>query len=238
MPPPYWRGSSAIFHVLRSTRHLADHLQALIPLHASTEQTLARYFSQDPPPPEDDEEFGEICSNLWDLEHEIKLDIDTTLLMAAITAEDHINRFCVYNLHQDVAEPLERLPPTEKLEVLSALVGYPGVKGRHVYLALQQLTSWRNAFAHGHCVDRPTRSLRRNHLISPEQYPGVPDGIAKCIKMLKGLLLLSSYLRSISKNSYTSSSSVEDAELEYLLERIDKFRFTGTPDVYSVSVAP
>ena len=237
MPPPYWRGSSAMFHVLRSTSHLADHLQALIPLHARTDEALNEYFSRNLPPPEGDEEFGDICSDLWDIEHEIKLDIDTALLMAAVAAEDDINRFCVYNLHQDVAEPLERLSPTEKLEVLSALMGYPGVKGRHVHSALKQLSSWRNAFAHGHCVDRPTRSLRTNHLVSPEQYPGVPDGVTKCIKMLEGLLELSTYLESISKNPYTSFASVEDAELKDILARVKQFKFTGTPNVYSVSAA-
>jgi len=237
MPPPYWRGSSAMFHVLRSTRHLADHLKALIPLHTKTEQALDSYYSRLPPPPEGDEEFGEICSELWELEHEIKLDVDTALLMAAIAAEDDINGFCVYNLHQDVAEPLERLSPTEKLEVVSALMGHPGVKGRHVHFALQQLTSWRNAFAHGHCVDRPTRSLRHNHLVSPEQYPGVPDSVAKCITMLEGFLVVSTYLETISSSSYTASASVEDQELKGRLRDLRKFRFAGTPDVYTVSFA-
>jgi hypothetical protein len=213
-----------------------DHLQSLIPLHANTEQELDRYFSRSPAPPEDDEEFYEICSDLLDLEQEIMLDVDITLLMAAIAAEEKINRFCVYNLHQDVSETLEKLSPTEKLKVLSALMVNADVRGCHVYAALKQLTSWRNAFAHGHCVDRPTRSLRHNHLISPEHYPGVPDSVAKCVNLLEGFLTISSYLESISKNPYTSSGSVEIAEIKALLERVKQFRITGNQNMYDIVI--
>ena len=226
-----------MFHVLRSARHLANHLEALVPLHAQTELALSRHFSRNPAPPPADDAFGDICEELWELEHEIKLDVDTALLMAAIAAEDHVNMLCVYNLHREVAEPLERLSPPEKLEVLSALLGHPGVKGRHAYLSLQQLIAWRNAFAHGHCVDRPTRSLRHNHLTPPETYPGVPDSVAKCIKMLEGFLVVSAYLRRISKNPYTASASVHDKELKSCLQFLKRFTFTGGPDVYCISVA-
>jgi len=32
--------------------------------------------------------------------------------------------------------------------------------------------SWRNLRPHGHCVDRTTKTLRHNHLIHPDDYPG------------------------------------------------------------------
>ena len=234
MPPPYWRTGGAVFHVLRSLQHLVDHLDELIPLNLETEERLDEYLSRSPEPEDDDPEFGEICSDLWDLEHEVKLDTDIAVFMAAISSEDELNRFCVYNMHRDIAEPLEKLSPPEKLQVASAIVGHPGVKGQHSFAAIQRLTTWRNAFAHGHCVDRPTKSLRHNHLISPSDYPGVPDSIAACIKYVRGYLVLSRYMRSISKNPYTGGGSEEDKEIEAQLRLLERYKFEGTPSVYTI----
>jgi hypothetical protein len=235
MPPPYWRSGGAIFHVLRSLQHLSEHLAELVPLNQETDERLDEYFSRDPEPLEDDPEFMEICSDLWDLEHEVKLDTDMAIFMSAISAEDELNCFCVYNLHRDVAEPLEKLSPPEKLQVASAILGHPGVKGRHPFTAIQHLTSWRNAFAHGHCVDRPTKSLRHNHLISPAAYPGVPDSVVTCIKLVRGYLVLSKYLASVSKNPYTGGSSEENKEIEEQLRVLEQYKFKGTPDVYTIT---
>jgi len=235
MPPPYWRSGGAIFHVLRALQHLVDHLAQLVPLNQETDERLNEYFSRDPEPAEDDPEFGEICSELWDIEHEAKLDTDTAVFMSAISAEDALNRFCVYNLHREVAEPLEKLSPSEKLQVASAIVSHPGVKGRHPFTAIQQLTSWRNAFAHGHCVDRTTKSLRHNHLISPAAYPGVPDSVATCIKLVRGYLVLSRYLASISKNPYTGGDSEENREIETQIRGLEQYKFEGTPNVYTIT---
>jgi hypothetical protein len=234
MPPPYWRSGGAIFHVLRALRHLVEHLAELVPLNEATDERLVEYLGRDPEPPEDDPEFGEICDELWELEHEIKLEADTAVFMSAIAAEDALNRFCVYNLHRDIAEPLEKLSPPEKLQVASAIVGHPGVKGQHPFAAVQHLTSWRNAFAHGHCVDRPTKSLRHNHLISPAAYPGVPDSVASCVKLVRGYLVLSRYLTSISKNPYTGGSSEEEREIEEQLLVVEQYKFEGSPEVYTV----
>jgi hypothetical protein len=238
MPPPFWRSAGAIFHVLRSLTSLETHLSQLVPLNRRTDERLNEYFNRVPEPPEDDPEFDDICEELWDLEHEIKLDTDIAILMSAICAEDDLNRFCVFNLHQDMAEPLEKLSPPEKLLVASASVGHPGVKSTHAYEALRKLSSWRNAYAHGHCVDRPTKTLRHNHLISPPEYPGVPDSVAACVKMARGYVRLKEHLRSISKNSYTASGSSEASEVEASLDSIQKYRFVGSPPAYTVELRP
>jgi hypothetical protein len=40
MPPPYWRGGGAIFHLEEALRELERFLQELIPIHAKTEVHL------------------------------------------------------------------------------------------------------------------------------------------------------------------------------------------------------
>lgn len=236
MPPPYWRGGSAVFHILRSLQQLVGHLAALVPLNERTDEQLTEYFGREPEPPEDDPEFGHICAELWDLEHEIKLDTDIAVVMAAIAAEDALNCFCVYNLHREIAEPLEKLSPPEKLQVASAMVGHPGVKGSRAYSAIQELSSWRNAFAHGHCVDRPTKTLRHNHLISPDAYPGVPDSVATCLRLVAAHLSIQRYLASISKNKYLRGGTVEEQEIDEYLRTVARYKFSGTPEAYTIQV--
>jgi len=239
MPPPYWRSVGAIFHVLSALGDLSGLLARLIPLHRETSGPLDEYFSQHPEAEEDDaelEEFGAICSDLVELEHRIRLRAELAIFMSAIDAEDTLNRFCIYNLHRDIAESLEKLSPPEKLRVASAVVGHPGVAGRDPYAALKRLSAWRNAFAHGHPVDRPTKSLRHSHLVSPPEYPGVPDTIATMVELLNGYLRICRYLESISLNSYTASGSVEAEEIEDHLSDITKYQFEceGSTTVYTV----
>ncbi|MGI8910168.1 MAG: hypothetical protein ACR2JR_06385 [Rubrobacteraceae bacterium] len=66
------------------------------------------------------------------------------ILMSAIEAEDEINRFCVYNLHKDVAESIEKLSPSDKLLVAAGAVGEEVGKGHAVYGVIKALTQWRN----------------------------------------------------------------------------------------------
>jgi hypothetical protein len=103
------------------------------------------------------EELSDICDELWALEHKIQLRCETAILMSAIYAEDKINMFCVFNLPKDVAESIEKLPPAKKPLIASTLVGKQKVKGVAAFEAIGKLVAWRNAFTHGHCVDRPVK---------------------------------------------------------------------------------
>ena len=184
MPPPYWRSSGAIFYILEALKELPGLLSELISVHERTELRLEEFYERYPHELSDDddaafEEFAEICDELWDLEHRIKLKAEIAIFMSAVQAEDDINRFCVFNLHKDIAESIESLSPAEKVLIASAAIRKTSAKGVAVYEATKKLSIWRNAFAHGHCVDRPTKSLRHNHLVSPSQYPGVPDTLTK-----------------------------------------------------------
>ncbi len=87
-----------------------EHLAELVPLNEETGKKLDEYFARDSEPPDDDPEFGEICYDLWELEHEIKLDIDTAIFMSAIVAEDAPNRFCAYSLHATLPSRSKRCP--------------------------------------------------------------------------------------------------------------------------------
>lgn len=237
MPPPFWRGAGAIFHVKASLADLLRLLEQLVPLNRETDRRLEEYFARKPEVDDDDPEFADICEALWELESQIKLKAEIAILMAAISAEDHLNMFAVFNLHKQVAEPLEKLPPHEKLQVLSALLDKPGITGSHVYGALKKLAAWRNAFAHGHCVDRPTKSLRHNHLTEPAELPGVPSMVADVAQMVSCYVELVDYLCSISKNPYTDGPDWDVDQIRGLLGDIRHYTFSGNNWVYEVEVA-
>ena len=233
MPPPYWRSGGAIFHILDSLTDLPELLSNLLIVHESTEIQLNEYYKRHPNEPSSDdelEEFGEICDDLWALESKVKAKAELAIFMSAIEAEDLINRYCVFNLHKDIAESIESLSPAEKILVASAAIGEKSTKGTAVYEAVKKLSAWRNAFAHGHCVDRPTKSLRHNHLISPSQYPGVPDSLEKMQELIRCFIRIDEYLRSISLNPYTAGNSVEVEEIKDQLKEISAFKFIVSPD--------
>ena len=234
MPPPYWRGSSADFHIAYALEDLSQMLNELVSLNQQTDARLQEYFSRHPQPPEDDPEFGEICRDLWDLEHRIKLKAEVAILMAAISSEDHLNMTAVFNLHRDVVEPLEKLSPPDKLQVVSAFLDKPGIKGEKLYADVKRLTAWRNAFAHGHCVDRPTKSLRHNHLIEPSDLPGVPSLVADALDLVACYVDLVHYSSSISNNDYTAGPFWDVERIKEQLQQISRYRFKGSNWVYEV----
>ena len=239
MPPPYWRGSGAIFHIKDSLQEFIALLHELISIHANTEARLESYFQRHPEFSEENEEaneeFADICEGLWDVEHKIKLKAELACLMSAIQAEDSLNAFCVFNIHKDIAESIEKLSPTEKLLIASAAVGKSGVKGTVVYEAIKKLVSWRNAFAHGHCIDRPTKSLRHNHLIPPEEYPGVPSALRDTIDFVGAFILVDDYLRDISLNQYTTGKSWDVEEIRESINEIYKYKCEGNTNVYAIT---
>lgn len=100
---------------------------------------------------------------------------------------------------------------------------------------IKALTQWRNAFAHGHCVDRPTRSLRHNHLIPPDQYPGIISHLSELRRLVSGYVRVSEYLASISKNGYGAGQSYEVERSKELLAEIDRYRFEGNDSVYTIT---
>lgn len=241
IPPPYWRSSSAIFHLEDALQELQALLQELIPIHANIEARLEEYYQKYPESRDDDEdtheEFAEIVDDLWNVEHKIKLKAELACLMSSIQAEDDLNEFCVFNLHKDIAESIEKLSPTEKLLVASAAVGSQGVKGTVVFEAIRKLVAWRNAFAHGHCVDRPTKSLRHNHLIPPDEYPGVPSALQDVADLVCAFLLVADHLRAISLNPYTGGKSWNVEEIRKSVEMLRRYQCEGNNSVYTITYA-
>lgn len=136
MPPPYWRSSGAVFCMLDALESIPDLLAEIVPVLARTEAELQQHFEKYPDNEQSDEEmeeFSEIVDELWELEHRIEVKVMVAVLMSAIQAEDTINRFCVYNLHKDVAESVEKLSPPDKLLVAACAAGHQIDKGHAIY---------------------------------------------------------------------------------------------------------
>lgn len=240
MPPPYWRSSSAVFCLLDALEAIPDLLAELVPVLKRTDIELDAHFAKYPENQQTDEEmeeFSEIVDEQWEIEHKIKTKVPVVILMSAIGAEDAINRFCVYNLHRGIAESIEQLSPPDKLLVAAGAVGEKIGKGHAVYGAIKVLTQWRNAFAHGHCVDRPTRSLRHNHLIRPDKYPGIASQLSELQRLVPSYVRVSEYMASISRNKYGSGRSDEVERTKELLAEIARYRFIGDDnDIYEIVV--
>lgn len=228
MPPPYWRSSGTIFHIVDALEEICSLLKKLLDLLPHINCLLDDYFngkSEDDEFTDDAEEFGDICEPLWELESKIKLKCELSVFMAAIEIEDLLNRISVYNLYKDIAESIEKLSPIEKLLIISSTLTGSSIKDSKPYEALKKLISWRNAYAHGHCTDRPVKSLRHNHLISPEYYPTVPKEIEHMLIQLDGYLVITKHLRMISKNEYTRGLSYHDSEIDNFLKQVKKYKF-------------
>ena len=236
MPPPYWRSSGVIFQITSALEDLCKLLRALREVHPRIENILSEYFARNPEPPEDDEEFADISEPLWELESNIKLKCELAVFMAAIKSEDLINQVSVYNLHKDISESIERLSPSEKYLVVTTSLTESTSKSTRPYEAIKSLTAWRNTYAHGHCTDRPTKSLRHNHLIAPNEYPSVPKEVQNMVSLLEGYLVLSRHLRSISRNDYTKSESFHDSEIEEYLSQVKRYKFSykGNGEIYEL----
>lgn len=241
MPPPYWRASGAIFHINSSLHDLERRLKRLPAVLEKNERGAQDFYARHPTEAaweKAKDEWYDIFWPVFRIEHSIKLSAQVACLMSAIKAEDCVNCFCVYNLPKHVAEGIEKLSLTEKLVIACTLVGCSEIKGLKVYEGVKKLVSWRNAFAHGHCVDRPTKSLRHNHLISPPEHPGVPSSVREVKAMVGAYLSLADHLRSVSKNPYTGGKSVDDEEIRRALKRIDAFVIQGSNREYSIQHHP
>jgi hypothetical protein len=225
MPPPYWRSGEGVLHLQASVSEIADKL--LPDLILFTEALDTAVDGLDPEVVENDppDEVAFIFESILYVESDIIRVSDLAIFMAAIAAEDGINQFAVFNIHKDAAEAIEKLSPPDKLILVSALMGAAPVKGTAPFEAIRNLTSWRNAAAHGHCVDRPTRSLRSNHLILPEDVPDMPAQLNEFQARLGDYFCVKDYLRSISVNNYTSERSSEDHSLAGFLAKINSYRF-------------
>jgi hypothetical protein len=240
MPPPYWEDSGALDQFIRAIEMVNSLLPALADESNRIEPLVNDYHDRRDNYGEgyDPEyiEFGKIADDFNDLELAIASYADLCVLMGAISVETLINKFCVYNLHRDIAEPLERLASPEKLIISSALVGHPGVKSRAPYEAVKELTKWRNAFAHGHCVDRPTQSIHKNHLIS-DKSSGIRSADAS-VKILteavNRYLCIHDYLNEITKNPYVIDvdDDVNTSKVKRLLAEIQKYRFSGVDEYF------
>jgi hypothetical protein len=241
MPPPYWEDCGAMDQFIRSMEAvngllpiLADEIDRIEPIiDAYHERRDSQGQGYDP----DYVEFGKITDSYMDFVMAIGSYADLCVLMGAITAESLINKFCVYNLDREVAACLERLTSPEKLLIASALVGQPGVKSRAPYEAIKELTKWRNSFAHGHCVDRPSNSLHKNHLRG--EPPGIereaPVTVGNMKEMVCRFIRLHDYLGEITKNPYVVSGVHEDVEkIKGLIVEIQRFHFSALDYPYSM----
>ena len=240
MPPPYWRHSSALFHLDHAVQDLRTSMAELVPLQAEIRAMTQDYFRRKRPegaiPDDDFSDFDVDRRPLTDLEHKVKLLGELSCLMSAIGAEDDLNHFCAFNLQKDMAESIQRLALPEKLLVASAGLGQSGVRQSGVYDAARRLTKWRNAFAHGHCFDQPAKSLRRNHLIEPDELPWVPNSVDDARNMIDAYLKIHDYLRGISLNPDTAQTNGNVQRVRELLKSLSAYRFRGSNMSYRLSL--
>lgn len=224
---PYWRGSSAIWHIGEGLSEIAEKLKQLEVAYDNREERLEQFYELNPHFLDNDEllvkssEYWEIVSPFANLREQIKLRVERTIVMAAIEAENNINMVCVYNFRREMTEIIEKLSPTEKFVMLGSILTNRNVKGVAEYAQLQALMKYRNAFAHGHNTDRPVKTLHHNHLIHPEKYSEFPEELEKLKELVGGFFKVNSFVRSMSKNEYAKGESGDEEDLKPILEEIE-----------------
>lgn len=227
MPPPYWRHSGATFQLAFALEELLVLLEGLLALHPVVDNQFDEYFKhhgrEDCDEDLDNDECSNIANPLWELEHKVQMKADLIGFLSAVKVEEELNKFIVFNFTRDVAESIEKLSPVEKFLVVSALLGVKDAKSKTHYGEVKLLMTFRNAFAHGHCTDRPTRTLHHNHLIDPGVYPGVPDSLSKMKQHAWAVLNLTEYLEKITKNKYFAETRGDDNMCRDLLRRVGQY---------------
>ncbi|MBF8962322.1 hypothetical protein I0P70_03600 [Pontibacter sp. FD36] len=231
MPPPYWRSSLVNYQLVDAIKELVNYLEAFLYVHPKAEQEYEIYCQENYAKlkgkisKETELEIWSILEPQWYIEQKIKLKCELAIFMSSIHLEDKLNKMIVYNLDNDVAEVVEKLSPPEKLQLLAISLTNKSIKSKSPYEGIRMLTSWRNKYAHGHCTDRPSKTLRHNHLFENINETSVPKEISLVIKSLNHYLNISAYLREISLNDYTKIVSEEDIEIKNFLNEIGKYHF-------------
>jgi len=239
MPPPYWEDSGALDQFIRSIEMVVALLPGLFDEGDRISPLVDAYHERrDANGPEYDpeyEEFADISNDFMDLEIAIVSYSDLCVFMGGISVETLINKFLVYNFHRDICEPLESLSPPDKLVIASALTGFPGVKSTAPYEATKQLSKKRNAFAHGHCVDRLTSNMRKNHLRN--EGPGIQNArrsVDNLVSAITWYLCVHDYLCGITKNQYVIGvdDKADSEKIRGLLSEVRKYSFSGIDEYF------
>ena len=241
MPPPYWRSGGASMHAVGAledlTIELLPNLGGLIDV---TSEKLKPHFEKYPKvrgakSEEALQEFMDIAEELYRAEDKIVLKCELVNLMTAILIEETVNMLCVFNLSRDVVEPIEKLAPASKLAIAARILNRRVRKDDAGMQGLNDLMQWRNAFAHGHCVDRPTKTLRHNHLIMPEdRFRTLPKSIGGMLKLLAGFAKADALIRRCSINKYVRGRSAETTAIAAMSQEIARYKFSGTGVLYAV----
>jgi hypothetical protein len=172
------------------------------------------------------DEKNEFFEKLHKLQNRLERFAGTALVMAVIDLEARINKFCFYNLGEFTTNAIEKLSHTEKLEVIHKVLGLAEFKGTSQFAAMRSLVKWRNAFVHGKCTDRPSNSIKENHIVQRSDSRCI--GVGEALKYLKYYFIIYSHLIKISKHPCTSQDSAFD---RFDLEPIQT---SGDHDVFLV----
>jgi hypothetical protein len=237
MPPPYWRSGGSGLHLEDALDNLLVLLHQLAEVTPLVRQRVKDFKADPLNDPENEDVYARemrlIYQPAWRIEDQLLLKCDVIILMAAIQAEELVNRFCVYNLPKELVEALEKVSVAEKLVAGASHLGRTRVRATTAHEALASLFRWRNAFAHGHCVDRPTKSLRHNHLLIPERHVEMPESIAAVTGHLIGLERIAGYIAEVSVNSYTKNAS-DISRISFARAQLQRFKLTGSPILYDL----
>lgn len=227
-----WRSNGAIFIVLHSLEDIVKNLDLLVEEQLIIEPVIDIFFAKYPT--EEEAQTEEALSEFSSIQYKsdclasrLSSLVDATILGACIKLESDINRFCYYNLGEIATESIESLSLINKLEVALGVLHFKSFKGTAEYASLKRLIAWRNAYVHGKCIDRPTKSIKKNHLEHPESYPTLYDEIKQLRTLLEDYISIKAYLIECCVRPEAVFISDEDLEIERYLEILSRYEFNG-----------
>jgi len=247
MPPPYWDDCGSIDQLIRGMETVIPTLDALQKEIETIDPLLEKWDKQREVLGDsfdsEGKQFNEIHADYIGYVHAIVSHSDLAILMAAITMESLINKFCVYNLHKDIVEPLERLNPCEKLVVALAIIGKPNFRSNAVYDDIKKLKTWRNSFVHGHCVELRSDNFMKNHLrkSSPSALDReAPQKVEILREMIERFIRCYEFLDKMTINRYVVEDGKEDiGRVRELLDELRTYNFSDSEYPYEIeSLSP
>lgn len=239
-PPPYWQRSSALLHLDVATDNILGLLPEFYEIAKSTQEDLTEFYQRKSELRSTDvfnhQELTSIILDYWTLECKLSVACEIACLMCAIQTEDNINRFIAYHFHEEIATSLEKLSPAEKITIISCSISAKSFKSNGVYRDVKSLSKWRNTFAHGHCIGKPTQSITKNHTPSDDSYRYIPLVFTELVELSSAFLRVHDHLQKISLSAYIKNECAFTEQIRRKIARIKKNSIKGSFPAYEFKI--
>lgn len=169
--------------------------------------------------------------------YEIYNIIDVAKILMCIDLEMRINKFCYYNLNNDVFEAIEKLDTISKMIISTNWINLNNFKGSKQYEYIREFKNFRNSYAHGKISEitlkksddeNPKKINLKDNRISDDKYKTLFDvslleQTSELIKLCNKFINLINYLNRINTYKDDDIFDISDKNnIEFFIISINK----------------